>query len=429
MDGTDDRVARGLDELVAVVQAQAARIDELERRLEVMAEELQELRMQREATAEPPAAASVTPGARGLAPSASKVYRAGERRLSIGGYGEMLAQGVAARRDDDVGANESASVDFLRAVLYFGYKFTDRILFNSEIEFEHATAGDGQDGEVSVEFAYIDFLLDPRINVRAGLLLVPVGLINELHEPTVFLGARRPDVERVILPTTWRENGAGIHGDLGPFSYRAYVMAGLDSSGFTASNGIRGGRQSGSESRAEDLALAARLDLTGVPGLLAGVSVYGGGSGQGATAGGEAIEGRVRLFDAHADWRWRGWSARGLWARVSIDDAALIAEQTGQAIGSRLSGWYLETGYDVLAPRARRSSLVPFVRFESFDTQREVPAALRDEDDPANARSSWTLGVLFKPIPEVAIKLDYHDLDNDAGTGADRFHAALGYSF
>ena len=104
--------------------------------------------------------------------------------------------------------------DALRTVLYVGNRFSDDWLLNTELEFEHGTTDassgttDGE-GSVSVEFAYLEHLVNENHAVRGGLLLVPMGLVNELHEPTVFLGARRPEVERLILPTTWRENGLG----------------------------------------------------------------------------------------------------------------------------------------------------------------------------------------------------------------------------
>jgi hypothetical protein len=135
------------------------------------------------------------------------------------------------------------TVDTQRVVLYFGYKFTDRIIFNSEIEFEHASTGvnvQGDQGEVSVEFALLDFLLLQEINLRGGLLLAPFGIINEVHEPTTFFGVFRPLTERFVIPTTWRENGIGIFGDFdlskaGNLSYKAYLMNSFNAE-FTASS-------------------------------------------------------------------------------------------------------------------------------------------------------------------------------------------------
>lgn len=405
----------------------AGRVRELEQQVDTLSRELERKRLG--AAAIPAAEGS----AHGLGPAASKVYRV-ERGVSIGGYGEMLYEDFDATRDDGSESGRKDQLDFVRAVFYFGYKFNDRILFNSEIEYEHASTGSGaeEEGEVSVEFAYLDFRFREGFGVRAGMMLVPVGFINELHEPPIFLGARRPEVERVILPTTWRENGAGIFGDLGPVTYRVYLMAGLDAEGFSAASGIRGGRQSGSESLAEDLALAGRADWTVAPGLLIGASVFGGNSGQGsATPAGDPIGGRISLYDLHAEWKWRGLQTRALFSRIALDDAAEINELQGltgdESVGERLEGWYLEAGYDLLAHRAGDASLVPYVRYERTRTQEEVPAGFAS--DPANDVQVWTAGIAYRPIPQVVIKVDYQNFDNAASTGVDQFNAALGFLF
>jgi len=191
------------------------RLQSIEDKLSILAEEIDNIK-----------SASVVPDPTynqvyGAAPAASKVYLK-DKGLSIGGYGELLV-GQVRENGNDV-------VDAQRVVLYFGYKFTDRIIFNSEIEFEHATTSsnkDGQSGSVSVEFALLDFLLWQELNLRAGLLLAPFGIINEVHEPTTFFGVFRPSVETQIIPTTWRENGLGIFGDFdlgaaGSINYRSY---------------------------------------------------------------------------------------------------------------------------------------------------------------------------------------------------------------
>src|SRR3989304_4816166 len=117
------------------------------------------------------------------------------------------------------------------------------MLFNSEVEFEHATTGEGSEekGEVSVEFAYLDFLLSQPFNARAGMVLAPIGLINESHEPIAFHGVRRPDVETQIIPSTWRGVGAGIFGEILPgLQYRTYIMEGLRAKEFTKSDVVPG---------------------------------------------------------------------------------------------------------------------------------------------------------------------------------------------
>ncbi|MGD8377958.1 MAG: hypothetical protein PVF68_17650 [Acidobacteriota bacterium] len=399
-----------------------SRIADLEAQIEVLTQELERRRLGRAAYR--PAEGS----AWGLGPAASKVYGI-ERGVSIGGYGEMLYENFPSGRDDGSAADRKDQIDFLRAVFYFGYKFNDRILFNSEIEFEHgSTEGNGA---VSVEFAYLDFLFRDAINVRAGMLLTPVGFINELHEPPIFLGARRPDVETRIIPTTWRENGAGIFGDAGPVSYRVYLQAGLDAAGFTADEGIREGRQGGSKALAEDWAVTGRIDWTILPGLLVGGSGQVGDSGQGAVVDGETLQARVTLVDLHAEWRWRGLQLRGLWTQMKIGDAAAINQLNGftgaDSVGSRLEGWYLQAGYDVLAPLTTDQKVIPYVRWEEYDTQKEVPSGYAA--NPANDVRLLTYGVAYQPIPQVILKVDWQDYDNAANTGLDRLNVALGYLF
>jgi hypothetical protein len=395
----------------------AERLAELERRLEILAGEIEKMRIGE-------AAAAADESDYGLGPAASKIYRT-ERGLSIGGYGEILYQRFDDERDNGTASGRTDEFDLLRGILYFGYKWNDRWLFNTEIEYEHA-------GEaISLEFAYLDYLWRPQANVRAGLVLIPMGFINELHEPTVFLGANRPQIERVIIPSTWRENGVGLFGEAGPVSYRTYIVNGFDARGFTA-GGLRGGRQNGGQSKAEDFAWVGRLDFTGVPGLLVGGSAYVGNSGQDLTApGGGSVDVGTTLLEAHLEWRWRGLEFRALGVQADLDDVTALNAALGltgnQSVGETLKGHYLQLGYDVLAGRGGERGLIPYVRWEAFNTQDEVPSGFRA--NPANDMEILTTGFAFKPIEQLILKVDYQDVDNEAGTGIDQFNALLGYVF
>ena len=416
---------------VAQLKAQGAaaeRLAELERRLDLLAAEIEKQRTGGASGATDDSAARVP----GFAPGAAKVYHVAQG-VSLGGYGEALYQNFAAARQDGRPANRTDQLDFVRAVVYVGYKFSDRILFNSELEFEHATTGEGAEekGEASVEFGYLEFKPWKSVGLRAGLLLMPVGFVNELHEAPVFHGARRPQVEQSIIPTTWRENGAGVFGSTGAFEWRAYAVAGLDSAGFEGS-GIREGRQGGSESKADDLAFTGRLDFTGVPGLLVGASVFTGNSGQGATVDSRELGARVTLLEGHLQYEHRGFQLRALAARTRLGDAALINARNGlagaESVGERQYGWYVQAAYDVmtLAPRGQWS-VTPFVRYEKLDTQQRVPPGFAR--DPANARSLLTAGVGVKPLPNVVLKADFQRGTNAARNGVNQFNLAVGYLF
>ena len=160
---------------------------------------------------------------------------------------------------------EDGRLDFHRFVLLITHRFSDRIRFVSELELEHALVeGLEEAGELELEQAYLDFLLSRRFNVRAGMMLVPVGIINERHEPPVYYGVERPFVDTVIVPTTWFEVGAGVHGEVGRgWRYRAYVMSPLNAREFTAEEGLRGGRQKGSDTNIGRPAVTGRLEYVG----------------------------------------------------------------------------------------------------------------------------------------------------------------------
>lgn len=404
---------------------------ELRRQIEAITREIEGMRLGEEIVAEPE-------GRFGFGPAASKVYRVAQG-VSIGGYGEIVYENFAGERQDGVAAGRTDQLDALRAIVYVGYKFSDKIIFNSEIEFEHGSTD--QAGSVSLEFGYLDFLLGDDFGVRAGLLLLPMGFVNELHEPPTFLGTKRPEVESRIIPSTWREVGVGVFGSLGAADYRIYLVSGLDAvgggtsgaSGFSAS-GLRGGRQKGSKAVAEDFAIVGRLDYPALRGLTVGSSVYLGNSGQSnpdPTSVGDQIGARTVIWEGHAEYRDRGIEVRGLFALADVADVAAVNAARGltgdASIGSRLVGGYLQAGYDVLWTSRSDHQLLPYVRYERINTQDDVPAGF--SADPSNNRTIVSIGAAWKPIMNVVVKSDYQIHTNDGDTGVNQFTLALGYLF
>jgi hypothetical protein len=408
-------------------EATADRLTELERRIDLVAAEVERSRTGGAVDAEAPGA-----GEPGLGPAASKVYRV-PRGVSIGGYGEALYQRFDETNQSGAPSGLVDRLDLNRVVLYTGYKFDDRILFNSEVEYEHASTGEGAEerGEVSVEQAYLEFRPWRNAGVRAGMVVLPLGFLNELHEPPTFFGARRNDVESAIIPTTWHEVGLGVFGETGPLQWRGYVVAGLDSRGFSA-EGIEEGRQQGSQSLAENAAFAGRFDYSGVPHTLVGVSAFTGDSGQGAQLDGRPIGGRVTLYDVHARFEHRGFQARLLYAHSSIADVASINAQNGlvgtESVGERQHGFYAEAAFDLMTlKRQSRWSVSPFFRYERLNTQDRVPAGFAP--DPRNDRTIWTTGVSVAPVPPVVLKADYQFRHDAAQTGTNQLNLAVGYLF
>lgn len=409
------RRVQALEAKIEAMQKAAPSLElaEVRREIDVLSREIETLKtgQQKQEVASDPAS-----GQHGLGGAASKVYRS-EPGFAVGGYGDMLYQNFAS--------NQVSSADLLRGVIYAGYKFNPSVVFNSELEVEHGSTERG--GAVSMEFAYLDYLLRPQVNVRAGVVLVPVGLINEEHEPTAYLGARRPTVEDRIIPTTWSEMGAGVFGDVGAISYRAYLLTGLDSAGFTSADAIHEGKQSGALAKAGDFAAVLRADWHPLEGTILGGSVYQGNSGQDRGFGG-----RVTLGEIHGESKFRGLSLRALAARGSVGDAGAINVANGfvgaESIGTSFAGWYAEGGYDIASLFARPNlSLTPYVRYERFDTQRSVPAGYTRNRE--NDGRILTFGAAFKPIPQTVIKTDWQRITNAAGTGANQLNVALGYIF
>ena len=396
-----------------------AQLEELQRRLEILAAEVEKLRSGEAETLE---MSEAQRRALGLAPSAAATYRRQTQGVSIAGYGEMLLENFDAENESGAGGAPTTRLDFLRAILYAGYRFNDRFVFNSEIEVEHA-------GEIFVEFAYVDYLVTDHVSLRGGLLLLPLGLVNEFHEPTVFIGSKRPETESRILPSTWRENGAGVLGSFGRVNVRAYVVNGLNASGFTSA-GLRGGRQKGIQARAANMAFAGRVDVTPVPGVFAGIGFYNGGSGQNAiVVDGDRLDVGNTIGEVHAQANIRGFDVRGLYATARVGDAGALstALKLTSPVAERMEGGYLQFGYDVLSQRRGTVSLMPYVRLEQVDTQARVPAGF--VRDLSRDGSFTTVGVEIKPIPQVVLKSEYQWVGNEAGTGRNQFNINLGYAF
>lgn len=328
--------------------------------------------------------------------------------------------------------HEDTVVDFHRFVLLVAHRFSDRIRFTGELELEHAfVEGLEEAGELELEQAHIDFLISRAFNVRAGMMLVPVGILNERHEPPVYHGVERTFVDTVIVPSTWFEAGAGIHGEVGSgWRYRAFVMAPLDASGFSAEEGLRGGRQKGSEAVAHRASWTGRVEYLGQPGLVVGASFWTGA----ANVTERRLDTAVRLGEIDARYQRGRLELRGQFARVSIKDAGglndSIERLTGVSpnVASGLRGFYGEASYRVW-DRGPARDLVVFTRYENFDTQHRMPAGyvpLKEFD-----RDAWVTGITYYPDPDVAVKADWVRLANRGGLVGPQhaFNLGLGWWF
>lgn len=310
-------------------------------------------------------------------------------RTSIGGYGELHYNNYDDQTDE---------IDFHRFVLFFGHDFSDDIRFFSEFELEHSLAGEGKDGEVELEQAYIEFDLNDRTRAKGGLFLIPVGILNETHEPPTFYGVERNPVETRIIPSTWWEAGGALSGEFGQgLSYDVAVHSGLD-----GGTNIRGGRQKVSEATAEDLAYTARLKYTGIAGLELAATVQS--QGDMTQTRTDNIDGGT-LFETHAVYQGEHVGVRALYASWDIDgDGAGTADEQ--------EGYYVEGSYrltDSFGVFARQSVW-------SLDT-----AAPEDNEQTDVGFNYW-------PHPNVVIKFDVQR-QNDAAGDVDGFNLGIGYQF
>jgi hypothetical protein len=399
-------------------------VKNLERKTDILSQEVEKLRTNLAIPEE-----KQLKSAYGLGPAASKVYQVG-KGLSIGGYGEANYQKIVSDQ-----GNSKDNADFERMVLYVGYKFTDKILFNSEIEFEHGSTGNG--GTVSVEFAALDFFINPMANIRTGMVLMPMGFLNQIHEPLFYFGNNRPEVERRIIPTTWREIGVGLFGAITPnLTYTTYVVNGLDAKNFD-SNGIRSGRQGGSQALAQNLGYVARMDYVpdALPGVTVGGSAYVGNSGQDQVYDGQKPNVLTQLYESHVQWKYRGLEFRtlGSWGFVGnadiLSDANIKAANGKGVVGSQNYGWYTEVGYDVLPFLFKDTPqyLAPFFRYEQYDTIASAPTGYNDNQNLD--RKIFQVGLQYKPIPQVVVKADYRNFSAKQGSVPDDFNLGFGFIF
>ncbi|MFC2147464.1 hypothetical protein ACFLR9_02765 [Bacteroidota bacterium] len=326
--------------------------------------------------------------------------------VTVGAYGEVLY-------NQPEGAN--GELDVQRLVLLFGYQFSDKVQFVTEVELEHVK-------EVFVEQAFVNYNVANNINLRGGLMLVPMGIINEFHEPTTFNGTERPGVDNVIVPSTWREIGIGTTGRINSISlgYQAYIFNGFKSAesdgvgGVTGllkgSNGLRSGRQKGIQSIIGSPTFSTKIDYYGIPGLRFGLSGYFGKTQ--AEDDVKKLEGArigISMLGLDARYAYRRFTARGQFIQGWLSDTEAYNDLTGQDLGSALQGWYVESAFNLL-PQGKEQKLFAFARFESYDTHAKTAGTLERND--AYNRSDITTGLTYHIVPGVVVKGDYQFKSN-----------------
>lgn len=344
------------------------------------------------------------------------------KKLTFGGYAQLDY--------NEPEGSAPGKLDVHRLVLLFGYKFSDKVSFLTEIELEHVK-------EIFVEQAFVNYNVNPSFNVRGGLMLVPMGIVNEFHEPPIFYGVERPNVDKYIVPTTWRELGIGVTGRFDNLSlgYQAYIFNGfasyIDETGkIRGVDGLRKGRQKGAESVINSPNLSMKFNYYGVLGLKLGLAGYFGDTQTDDTS----IEGStvgVSMIGFDARYKYNALELRGQYIFTSLSGTEAYNNLSGKDLGSQMNGLYGEVAYDFMPWISKNSTknLVLFTRYETYDTHAKTDGDL--EKNKAYDRSDITFGLDFKIAPGVALKTDYQWFNNaDSNTDVKKqFNAGIGIMF
>ncbi len=363
-----------------------------------------------------------------------------DSKLTIGGYGE-----VHYNQPLDTKISKTGTLDVHRMVLLVGYNFNSKVQFISELEFEHVS-------EVYVEQAFMQYKLNSWINLRGGLMLIPMGIINEYHEPTTFNGVERPWVDTKISPSTWREIGIGISGNILPASmkYQLYIVNGFNGYDGTAklngSNGFRNGRQKGAESYISSPNLSGKLEYYGIKGLNLGLSGYFGKTQSNlfngidknnvsslATADSSVVG--IAMIGVDGRFSMKGLILKSQLYLTSVSNTLeynyFTSSETGNPndLGSAMNGLYIEAGYDVLRfVKNTDMNLTPFVRYETYNTQSEVEASIIQNS--ANHVKAFTAGLTLKLTKGAVVKTDLQFIKpTDKATYSKVFNAGIGIMF
>ncbi len=385
----------------------------------------------------------------------------GYKKYRFGGYAEMLYQHMnygPNRYKDPAGSprDSRANIALPRAVVAFDYKFTDDIILGAELEFEYGGTGAGMEleyseageyemeiekaGEVMLEQFHVTKRFRNWFNVRVGHMIVPVGLTNAHHEPILFFGTSRPEGEMAVLPCTWHETGISILGYLPSFKYEVMLVNGLDPNGFSTANWVGSGKQGIFElTTMTSPAVAARVEYTGVKNLRLSASGYYGNSARNSSKpqAMTGLKGRVAIASADAQYIGHNVIARANFIYGDLTDSKAISDvnrtiftKTGYpltAVAKNAMTYSAELGYDVFGPFRMKQKLIPFVRYEYYNTAETVEEGARQQ--PRYKRDIFSFGLNYQILPNMVIKADYAIRRIDYGNYNDEHTFGIGLAY
>ncbi len=354
-------------------------------------------------------------------------------KLKFGAYGQIDYNQPLLNN-----TTANGELDIHRIVLLMGYSFSPKWELLTEIEIEHVK-------EVYVEQAYISYKMNRYFNLKGGLLLIPMGYINEYHEPPVYFGVERPLLDSKVVPTTWREIGFGAYGRIPEASlkYQIYLVNGFmgynGSAKFDSDDAYRGGRQKGAESKMSSPNLSTKVDFYGIKHLKLGLSGYFGktqsslfanlaDADQASRLQADSSVVAIRMFGVDAQYLNKGFQLRGQ-AIYAYNKNAEAYNAFGNAdLGKEIFGYYLEVAYNVFSSLKTSTRLLPFVRYENFDTQFSLVEGA--SKNPKSHRKVIVAGISYYPTAELVLKADMQWLNNDFLSSPDKtINAGIGFMF
>lgn len=364
--------------------------------------------------------------------------------------------------DWDTDPDRRATADLERLVLEGRYQLNDRFAIQAEIEFEHGGTGSTMEferleefgefefevekgGEIILEELFLEYAISPQMGIKVGEIPVPVGLINKRHRPRHYYTVERSESESAMIPVAWHELGIELFGTKGPFAYKAQVISGLDSTGFSSANWIRGGFQTRFEQKnVDNLALAGRLDYHLMYGVQLGASAYFGNSTDNRPKADLEDDGYVTIFGLDGIYERAPWTVRGslLWGHLSNSEAISAANRRlpnalGVArtpVAERATAWNMEVGYDLFS-LFKSSQDLPgthfdwFVRYDEYDTMSRVEGDIFK--NPRYERTTWTTGFNYGLYKGVVLKGQYshRKLGTDELNQEDTLSLGVGVEF
>jgi hypothetical protein len=333
--------------------------------------------------------------------------------------GKITLGGYFSTRYLSAEENGTNSFQDMRLVPQLHAEITDRIAFNTEIEWEHGGITDEHGGEISVEYAELAFRFNDAFKFKVGTLLVPFGAFNQSHDDPINEMSSRPTVDRFVVPAALSGPGAGAEGALemtddASLTYDVVVNNGF-SDNISSDEGLRTARTLFEEDDNHDKTVFTRVAVVPTVPHLDALNV--GVSGALGKIGAQSDRLRGYGFDASSKagpWEFKGeYDAFGI-DRTGEGPAIDAAGNLGPTSG--LYGWYGQLLYRFTDPWVRSlpfaekdASFALVLRRDMVDLNERVHGASPQDDERA-----WSFGVTYRPTGKTAIKIEYRRASSGA---------------